>query len=187
MLRSSAVLLGGGAVGALAQRTVVSNAAAQADTALSVSGDEVTIRNGSLAAVNLSLTVAWEYAVPSGERPDTVEIDVRAGQSADALQAVASGQSSEAFLESSGEQSFEVDLLAEGVLSADALVPSEGGTTAETEAVIGAEMRLLDESGLAIATDSQTATSTLSVTKSDYDPSEYGTVSGSGELTIELE
>jgi len=38
-----------------------------------------------------------------------------------------------------------------------------------------------------LAADSQATTATLAITKSDYNPQEYGSVSGSGELTVELE
>lgn len=188
MLRASAVLLSGGAAGALATGVTSERVtAAQAETGLSVTGDEVTVRNGALAALWLDVAVAWSYAVPSGERPSQVVVDVLAGTSADDMTVVATVESDEVFLEASGEDSVRVDLLDAGVVTADGLVPSEGGETAETTIHVAVEQRVYDESGLVIAADSQTDTATVAIEKSDYDPSEYGTVSGSGELTVVVE
>jgi hypothetical protein len=188
MLRASAVLLSGGAAGALATGVASERVtAAEADTGLSVEGDDVTVRDGALAALWLDLTVQWSYAVPSGERPERVVVDVLAGTSADDLTVVDSIEDDAVFLESSGEDSVRVDLLDAGVVSADGVVPTEGGETAETTIHVGVEQRVIDESGLVIAADSQTDTATLAIEKSDYDPDEYGTVSGSGSLTVELE
>jgi len=69
-------------------------------------------------------------------------------------------------------------------LSADALVPETGGETAETEVHIAVEMELRDESDLVIAADSAATIATVTVTKSDYNPDDHGTVAGTGELTV---
>lgn len=185
MLRASAVALSGGAAGALVTNSITDDAAA-AEADLTVAGDEATVREGDLAAVWLDLTVEWAYAVPSGERPETVVVDVLAGDSDD-LTVVDSAESNEVFLESSGTETFQVDLLDAGVVEADDLVPDEGGEVAETTIHVGTEMRLSDESDLVIAADSQTDTATLTIEKSAYDPDEYGAVSGAGELTLDVE
>lgn len=186
MLRASAVLLSGGAAGALTMDRLTTDArAAEAD--LSVAGDDVTVRDGSLAAVWLDLTAEWAYALPSGEQPATAVVDVLAGASAEDMTVVDSAEESVTFLEESGERTFSVDLLDAGVLDADELVPAEGGETAETTVHLGVEFRVIDENGLVVAADSQTDTAVLAIEKSDYDPDEYGAVGGSGALTVELE
>lgn len=186
MLRASAVLLSGGAAGALTTHSLTDSARAQSETQLAVTGDDVVVRGGTIAAVWLDLSVEWAYAVPSGEQPDHVEVAVLAGTDSGALTELDSATSSEAFLEASGSEQFEVDLLG-AVLDADALVPSEPGTVAETTVYVGAEMRLVDSADMVIAADSQTTTATLTVELSDYDPSEHGAVGGVGNVTIAIE
>lgn len=186
MLRSSATLLSGGVVGAVTASRIASESVA-ADTALSVSGDEVTIRGESIAAVTLNLTVTWEYEVPSGEAPDQLVLDILAGQSEEDLSVVASHEETSVFLMNSGEQSFSVDLLSEGIVESDAITPSERGAETSTEIVVGAELRLRDESDMVIAADSQTDTATVTIEKDDYNPDAHGTVSGSGSVTVQVE
>mgnify|MGYP006296269955 CR=1 FL=1 len=186
MLRSTAALATGGVVGAVTASSIASESVA-ADTSLSVSGDEVTIRGESIAAVTLDLTVAWEYEVPSGESPDTLVLDVLAGTSEEDLSVVASDESSQAFLMNSGEESFSVDLLGEGVVDADAITPAERGAETATEIVVGAKLRLLSESDMVIAADSQTDTATVTISKDDYNPDAHGGVSGSGSVTVQVE
>jgi hypothetical protein len=185
MLQSSAVLLTGGVAGALAT-TDAQPAAAQATTSLAIDGDDTTIRTGSLTHVWLNAAVGWSYAVPSGENPKTAELELLAGTDPDALSVVASHSEDAAFLESSGEQQFEIDLLDE-VLTADGLVPDEGGTTTKTTVHVAVRFRVLDGSGSVIAAADASDTATLAVTKSAYDPQEYGEMSGSGELTLVVE
>jgi hypothetical protein len=186
MLRGSAALLTGGAVGAAAFREVAQPTTARATASLAIDGDDTIIRTGTLQHVWLNAAVAWSYAVPSGENPKTAEIELLAGTEPDALSAVASHSEDAVFLESSGEQSFEVDLLGD-VLDASALVPDEGGTTTETTVHVAVRFRVLDGSGAVIAAADASDTATLAVTKSSYDPQEYGDVSGSGELTLIVE
>jgi len=186
MLRSSAVLLTGSAVGAGVSGSIADKATA-ADVSLDVQGDEATVRQGNLAGVQLTADVSWSYSVPSDESPKRLVVALLAGTDAEDMTEVASNESQQLFLEASEDESFSVDLLDEGVLSGDAIVPGEGGATAETTVHLAVEMRLYDDADLVLAADSQATTATLSLTKSDYNPQEYGSVSGSGELTVELE
>jgi hypothetical protein len=186
MLRGAGAALAGGASTALLlDRATDSGHAATTD--LAVTGDDVVIRQGTLASIWLDATVDWSYAVPSGERPSHVVVELRAGTDGDDLTVVGSAQSNQAFLEASGSEAFEVDLLAEDVLAADALVPSEPGASVATEVVVGAELRLIDESEMVIAADSRTDTATIAIEKSDYDPDDYGTVGGHGNVTVTVE
>jgi len=185
MLRASAVLLTGGAAGALTTHSLTTEAAA-ADAGLTVTGDEATIRGGELAAVWLSATVEWSYDVPSGEQPDTVVVQLLAGTDTDDLTVLDTVERSEVFLEASGTETFDVDLVEAGVLAPDAIVPASDGETLTTEVVVGAEMRLRDESDLVIAADGQTDTATITIETSSYDPDEHGTVGGTGNVTVEI-
>jgi len=186
MLRGSATLLAGGVVGAVTTSRIASESAQAADTDLSVEGDSVTVRGDTIAAVPLTLAVEWAYGVPTSEEPAELTLDVLAGRSDGDLAVVASETTDQAFLENSGETSFEVDLLGEGVVTTDTLVPESGGTTAETEIVVGVELRLTNPDGLVIAADGHTTKTMLAVEKSAYDPSEHGDVAGAGAVTIEL-
>jgi len=186
MLRATGVLIAGGATGALATHSLTDTAAA-AEADLTVAGDEVEIRGGTIAHVWLDIGVGWSYAVPSGEQPDTVVVEVLGGTDSDDLTVLESRQSEQVFLEASGEETFSVDLLAADVLSADALVPDSDGETLATDVVVGAEMRLRDESDMVIAADSQTDTATVTIETSSFDPDEFGAVAGTGNITVEVQ
>lgn len=186
MLRGSAVLLTGAAAGALMTSRTADPATA-ADVSLSVTGDELEVRENRIAAVWLDVTADWTYEVPHEESPDTLVVDLLAGTDSDAMDVVASDDSEQLFLDASGDESFQVDLLDAGVLESDDLVPATEGASDSTTVHVGVELRLLDANELVIAADAATDTATLTIERSDYDPSEYGAVSGSGELTVELE
>ena len=187
MLRSSAALATGGVVGAATISRIASEPAQAADTDLTVEGDSVTVRGDAIAAVPLSLSVGWAYEVPASEEPAELTLDVLAGRSQDDLTVVASETTDQLFLSNSGEESFEVDLLGEGVVEAETMLPAERGATTATDVVVGVELRLTDPSGLVIAADSETTTTTtLEVTKDPYDPTDHGNVTGAGSVTIEL-
>ena len=187
MLRAGAVLLSGGAAGALVGNRIATDAtAADADAGLAVSGDDVEVRDGDLAAVWLDLDVAWQYSAPNDESPDSLAIDVLAGALGEDMTVVDSTTDDAMFLESNGEESVEVDLLDASVLDSDALVPDTEGDTQTTDVHVGVEFRVTDSDDLVIAADSDTATATLEVELSDYDPTEHGSVGGSGELTVDI-
>ena len=186
MLRGSAVLLSGGLAGAVAAHEL-SGTASGAETELTIAGDDVTVREESIAAVALELGVGWAYSVPSGESPARVAVSIRAGIDADDLQRVATHDAEVRFLEADGEFTASVDLVAEGVLDGDTLVPEAGGETATREVTVAVELRVYDESDLVIAADSQTDSATIAIEKSAYDSDEYGSVVGEGELVIEVE
>lgn len=185
MLKLSAVALTGGAVGAGLTTSIAPKATA-AETDFTVTGDELVIRDEALAALWLTIDAEWSYAVPSGEHPETVVVDVLAGDSTDTMDTVASAESSEVFLEASGAETIEADLLDANVVDAKTLVPAEGEIE-ETTIYVGTEMRVYDENGLVIAADSQTDTATVTIERDEYNPDEYGTVGGAGELTVEVE
>jgi hypothetical protein len=78
-----------------------------------------------------------------------------------------------------------VELLAEGALDADSLTPDSGSRA--TDVTVEATFEVANGSGTAIARDTATDTATLDVTKESIKPSEFGSVEGSGGLSIELE
>jgi len=182
MLAASGSLLAG-TVGAAALVSGTADRATAASADLEVAGHEITIRNGSIGAVWLNATVAWTYALPSGESPATAIVELQAGEG---LDTIATRETDAVFLESSGEESFEVDLLVEDVVSADAIQPTDGGETVETVVDIGVAFRVESEDGTVLAVDEVKTTAPLSITESDYNASKYGDVAGSGELTVEL-
>jgi hypothetical protein len=78
-----------------------------------------------------------------------------------------------------------VDLLAEGALDAESLTPDSGSQ--QTDVTVEATFEVQNGSGTVLARDTATDTASLSVEKAAIEPSEYGTVEGSGGLSIELE
>jgi len=78
-----------------------------------------------------------------------------------------------------------VDLLAEGALAAADLTPDSGSRA--TDVTVEATFTVENGSGEVLAEDTASDTASLSVEKAAIDPSEFGTVEGSGGLSIELE
>jgi len=182
MLTVGGAALAGG-IGSAVMVSGTADRAAAASADLEVAGHETTIRNGSIEAVWLTATVAWTYALPSGENPATAIVELQAGE---ALETVATRETDAVFLENNGEESIDVDLLAEDVLSAGEIRPSDSGETIESVVDLGVAFRVESEDGTVLAVDKVTTTAPLSITESDYNASKYGDVAGSGELTVEL-
>lgn len=94
---------------------------------------------------------------------------------------MASAESAELFTEASGEESLEAGLLGE-VVDASALAPAEG----ERETTISVEARMRVENGDGDVLAEATATDSAPVTvERTTEATEYGSVGGSGELTVE--
>jgi len=134
-----------------------------------------------VTALTLSCEVGWAYDVPDSAAPSTVVVELAAATDGDDLTQVASAESAELFTEAQGTESLEAGLLGD-VVAADALAPADG----ERETVVDVEARLrVENSGgevLAEATATDTAPVTVERTAS---ASEYGSVGGTGSVTIE--
>ena len=184
LLRGGALAAGGG-LATLAGLRFSSDEASAASTALDVAGDQALLdSDGDLAAVWLDCDVEWAYDLPDGVQPSTVVVEIAAAEAGDELVVVDSADSAEMFLQADGEENFSVDLLAAGVLDADAITPDAGERSTDVEV----ESRLFVENadGGVLAQASATDTATLSIERAiELDPSEYGSVGGSGGLTIE--
>jgi hypothetical protein len=89
------------------------------------------------------------------------------------------------FVEGSGSESFDADLLSEGALDADSLTPDSGSRA--TDVTVEARFSVENGSGTVLARDTATDTATVEVEKAAIDAAEFGTVEGSGGLSIELE
>jgi hypothetical protein len=183
LLRAGGAATAGG-LAAVAGLALGSQEAAAATT-LDVAGDSVVLDGSSIAAVRLTLDVDWSYDLPADRQPQTIVLELAAGEADGELTTVATAESAELFAEAEGSQSFDVDLLAEGALAADALTPDSGEQATDVTAEVYFVVK--NGSGDAIAEDTASDTATLSVEAEAVDPSEYGDVSGSGGLSIELE
>jgi len=73
MLTASGSLLAGAAAGA-AVVAQGSEPVRAAQTDFTVEGDEVTLQQGSIAALTLALNVGWAYELPSGKSPARVDV-----------------------------------------------------------------------------------------------------------------
>jgi hypothetical protein len=185
LLRAGATATAGGLATAAGLAVGSQQADAQASTTLDVAGDSVVLDGSSIAAVRLTLDVEWAYDLPADRQPEAVTVAIAAGPSDGQLTTVADAESAQLFVEASGSESFDVDLLAEGALAADSLTPDSGSQ--ETDVTVEATFEVQNGSGTVLARDTATDTATLDVTAESIDPSEYGSVEGSGGLAIELE
>jgi hypothetical protein len=152
---------------------------------LDVAGDSVVLDGSSIAAVRLTLDVDWSYDLPADRQPEAVTVAIAAGPSDGQLTTVADAESAQLFVEASGSESFDVDLLAEGALAAESLTPDSGSRA--TDVTVEATFEVQNGSETVLAEDTASDTASLSVEKDAIDASEYGSVGGSGGLSIELE
>lgn len=181
LLRASAAAIGGaGATAGLV--TLAGDSEAQTALTLDVTGDSATLgADESVTALSLSVDVEWAYDVPDSAAPSTVVVELAAATDGDTPTVVASAESAELFTEADGSESLEAGLLGE-VVDADALAPADGER--ETIVDVEASMRVEDSGGEVLAEATATDTAPVTVERT-ADASEYGSVGGSGELTIE--
>ena len=155
---------------------------AQAALTLEVTGDSATLgADESVTALQLSCDVEWAYDLPDSAAPSTVAVELAAATDGDTPTVVASAEHAELFTEAEGTESLEAGLLGE-VVSADALAPADGER--ETVVDVEASMRVENSSGDVLAEASATDTAPVTVERTAA-ASEYGSVGGSGALTIE--
>ncbi|UXF50981.1 MAG: hypothetical protein HQRvContig04_12 [Haloquadratum phage sp.] len=181
LLRASAAAVGGGGA-TLGLVSLARDADAQAALALNVTGDSTTLgADESVTALTLSVDVEWAYDVPDSAAPSAVIVELAAATDGDTPTVVASAESAELFTEAEGTESLEAGLLGD-VVEASALTPADGER--ETVVDVQASMRVENSGGevLARATATDSAPVTVERTAS---ASEYGSVGGSGSLTIE--
>jgi hypothetical protein len=183
LLRASAAAVGGGTA-ALGAVQLAHDASAQAALALDVAGDSATLgADKSVTALSLAVDVEWAYDVPDSAAPSTVVVELAAGAGDDALTTVASAESAELFTEADGSESFDVGLLGE-VVDASALAPETGGAL-ETTVTVEASLAVENSDGEVLASAASTDTAPVNVERESAPASEYGSVGGSGSLTIE--
>jgi hypothetical protein len=135
-----------------------------------------------VTALTLAVDVEWAYDVPDSAAPSTAIVELTAATEREEPQVVASAESAQLFTESDGTQSFDVGLLGD-VVSATALAPDSGSR--ETTVTVEARLRVKNGDGEVLARASATDTAPVTVERDSVDASEYGSVGGSGSLTIE--
>lgn len=183
LLRGVAVAGAGGGA-ALAGVAVASDeATGQAALTLDVTGDSAALgADETVTALSLAVDVEWAYDVPETSSPETAVVELAAATGGDDPTVVASAESAQLFTSAEGSESFDAGLLGD-VVAASELAPDAG--TRETSVTAEARFRLEDSSGDVLAAATSADTATVSVERDAADPSEYGSVGGSGSLTIE--
>jgi len=181
LLRVSAAALGGGAA-TLAGLRATDSASAQTALTLDIAGDAATLGAAeSVTALTLAVDVEWAYDLPDSAAPSTVVVELAAATDDD-MTAVASAESAQLFVEADGTESFDVGLLGDVVAASD-LAPSSGSR--ETTVTVEARLRVENGDGEVLARATATDTAPVSVERDSVDATEYGSVGGSGSLTIE--
>jgi len=184
LLRASALAVGGGGAGAAVVAAGSDDAGAQTALALDVAGDSATLgADESVTAVRLSVDVEWAYDLPDAASPETAIVEIAAGT--DSVTVVDSAESAQLFTEADGSESFDVGLLDAGAVEASALAPESGSR--ETEVTVEARLRVESSDGSALAKETASDTAPVTVEVDGLDASAYGSIGGSGRLTIETE
>jgi len=183
LLRALGAAAGGSAATFAGLTVATGESGAQTALTLDVAGDSASLgADGSVASVTLDLDIEWAYELPSATSPETVIIEVAAG-TGDDLTVVGSAESAQLFTDADGSESFDVDLLDAGALSASQLTP-DGAGTAETVVTVEARLRVESSTDTVLARETTASDATLTVTREGVTASEYGSVGGSGSLTI---
>jgi hypothetical protein len=186
LLRAGAAATAGGLATAAGLAVGSEPADAQASAGLDVGDESASVGpDGSVTAVTLDLTVDWSFDLPSGVQPAETIVTVSAGQRDGELTELVSETGTTLFREDSGSTDASADLLAEGVVTPSELAPGAG--TRETDVVIEAQFEVVNDAGTALASATASDTPTLTVERTGFEASEYGSVGGSGSLTIETE
>ena len=181
LLRASAAAVGG-ATATAGLVTLAGESEAQAALALDVTGDSATLgADESVTALTLACDVEWAYDLPDSAAPSTVVVELAAATDGDTPTVVGSAESAELFTEADGSESLEAGLLGE-VVAADELTTADGER--ETIVDVEARMRVEDSSGEVLAEATATDTAPVTVERT-AEASEYGSVGGTGSLTIE--
>lgn len=182
LLRALGAAAGGSAATFAGLAVATDDAGAQTALSLDVAGDSASLGvDGAVASVTLDLDVEWAYDLPAATSPETVVIEIAAG--VDELTVVDSAESAQLFTEADGSESFEVGLLEAGALTAADIEP-DGSGTADTNVTVEARLRVESSSGDVIARETTSDEATLTVTRDGVEASEYGSIGGSGTLTI---
>ena len=207
LLRASALAVGGGGAGAAVVAAGSDDAGAQTALVLDVAGDSATLgADERVTALTLDAEIEWAYDLPDAASPETVVVEIAAGTDSvtvvdsaesaspdtvivelaagvDDVTTLESAESAQLFTSAEGSESFDVDLLSEGVVDAAALTPESGSR--ETSVTVEARLRVEDADGEALARETASDTAPVTVERDGLDASAYGSVGGSGELTIE--
>ena len=182
LLRASALAVGGGGAGAVVVAAGSDDAGAQTALVLDVAGDSATLgADERVTAVRLSVDVEWAYDLPDAASPETVVVEIAAGT--DSVTVVDTAESAQLFTSAEGSESFDVDLLSEDAVDAAALAPESGER--ETAVTVEARLRVESSDGSVLANETASDTAPVTVEVDGLDASAYGSVGGSGELTIE--
>jgi hypothetical protein len=181
LLRVSAAAVGGGAA-TLAGLQAAGESAAQTALTLSIAGDSATLgADESVTALLLTADVEWAYDLPDSAAPSTVVVELAAATDGEP-DVVASAESAQLFTEAEGTESFEVGLLGE-VVDPSALAPASGSR--KTTVTVEARLRVESDGGEVLARETASDEAPVTVERDSVDASAYGSVGGSGSLTIE--
>ena len=182
LLRVSAAAVGGGTA-TLAGLRATGDASAQTTLTLDIAGDSATLgAEGAVTALRLAVDVEWAYDLPDSAAPSTAIVELAAATGDAEPEVVASAESAQLFVEADGTESIDVGLLGD-VVTADELAPESGSR--ETTVTVEARLRVENGDGEVLARASATDTAPVTVERDSVDASEYGSVGGSGSLTIE--
>ena len=180
LLRTSAAAVGGSAAALAGVELASEEASAETALALDIAGDSVTLGSDeSVTAVRLSADVEWAYDLPDSAAPSTAIVELAAG--VDEASIVDSAESAQLFVKSDGTESFDVDLLGDAV-AAETVTPESGSR--ETTVTVEARFRVENADGEVLAREVASDTAPVTVERT-ASASEYGSVGGSGSLTIE--
>jgi len=184
LLRGVAAAGTGGAATLAGVAVASDDAGAQTALTLDVGGDAATLgADESVTALRLAVDVDWAYDLPDAASPETVVVELAAATGNSEPSVVASAESAQLFTASDGTESFDVDLISEGVVDAVALAPDSGSR--ETTVTVDARLRVEAADGSVLARATATDSAPVTVERDSVDAGEYGSVGGSGSLTIE--
>lgn len=153
-------------------------------TSMSISDDSITTRDGTISDVQISISGSWDYSVPNDKDPAEWSLQllvIRDNESA----VIDSTTGSAMYLSSDGDYTLSGSVLSTDLYSVGDFEEGTQGATKDTTLTFRVVFEVLNSDGERLATARKEASGITAVTNEDYNASEFGSLSGSGELTLQ--
>lgn len=150
---------------------------------LSISDAEKTTDDGTIENITVDVSGSWEYQLPAGKSPDkwTVTLSVSDGED---VAEVAQTSGEAMYLTNSGEHSLAGSVTDTELYSVDDFHAPQGKIKKVTMAFV-LVFSVVSSSGDGLARASLEDTGKVEIANEGYQPTDYGSLNGDGNLSIE--
>lgn len=150
----------------------------------SISDASTTTRDGTISDVIVAVSGEWSYDVPNNKGPSSWTLELIVDPQ-DTQTVVAEQQGTAMYLTGSGSFELQGSLLSTDRYSSSDFTQDSEGETLTKDLRFKLAFQVAESDGTVIAGSEQTDLSSVSVTNEQYNTSEHGSLTGSGNLTLE--